>query len=460
MSGIRASAFNLYSNDREDQLRQEDISQAIMDTLGDMQYAYSILRGDVERLAHRVTPDVSGFLTSDDISDFVTQDDTDSLYQSEDVTLTALAGVATSADEVIYATGSDAFATTSLTTFGRSLIDDASASDARTTLGLGLLAVKDSINNDDWSGTDLAVANGGTGASVASSARANLGLAFDDDVHFADGEFDNITSIRCEVDVLDDSSAPLLGGHFRFDDSANEFPFLAYNAVDDFVVVGREDNVISGLFIDFNATGYSAASSAGDSVTDDGFLFRDDTTLAFSIMSGGTEITRLDEDSLIIGNDENTIFDWGSNVLALTRKASGGGKLSFDTTDLSITLAEYDSGSQSFDDRLLIRYDTSANTVEFDQSEGSGQIHFRTRDKIEFFSGINGTNEEMQITDAGVIIWGPASLCADGTSETLKFFNDGGSTQQDITGSTGGNAALQNLLAALDNYGLITDSTT
>lgn len=66
--------------------------------------------------------------------------------QPLDATLTALAGVSTVADRLIYATGSDTFTTTTFTSFGRSLVDNADASAARTTLGLGTIATQNANN--------------------------------------------------------------------------------------------------------------------------------------------------------------------------------------------------------------------------------------------------------------------------------------------------------------------------
>lgn len=66
--------------------------------------------------------------------------------QGLDATLTALAGLTTAADQLIYATGADAFATTSFPAYGRSLVGAAAASNARTTLGLGTIATQDASN--------------------------------------------------------------------------------------------------------------------------------------------------------------------------------------------------------------------------------------------------------------------------------------------------------------------------
>lgn len=58
-----------------------------------------------------------------------------SAYQPVDATLTALAGVTTAANKLIYATGADAFATTDITAYGRSLLGLASAAALATDVG-------------------------------------------------------------------------------------------------------------------------------------------------------------------------------------------------------------------------------------------------------------------------------------------------------------------------------------
>ena len=60
----------------------------------------------------------------------------DSTYQPLDTGLTSIAGLTTSANQMLYTTGSDTYDVTSLTAAGRAILDDADAAAQRTTLGL------------------------------------------------------------------------------------------------------------------------------------------------------------------------------------------------------------------------------------------------------------------------------------------------------------------------------------
>lgn len=101
--------------------------------------------------------------------------------QAYDAGLQSISGLTTSANQMIYTTASDTYATTSLTAAGRAILDDADAAAQRTTLGLGTIATQAansvSITGGSISGiTDLAIADGGTGASDAGTARTNLNV--------------------------------------------------------------------------------------------------------------------------------------------------------------------------------------------------------------------------------------------------------------------------------------------
>jgi hypothetical protein len=110
--------------------------------------------------------------------------------QPSDATLTALASTGIGSDEMLYGTGSDTFAKASLTAFGRSLVDDASSSAARTTLGLVI-------------GTDVQAYHASLAALASTTAAANKLAYFDS----ADPTMATTDLTSFARTVLDDANA-------------------------------------------------------------------------------------------------------------------------------------------------------------------------------------------------------------------------------------------------------------
>lgn len=87
-----------------------------------------------------------------------------------DAGLDSIAALTTSAGTMLYTTASDTYATTSSTSFGRSLLNLANAAAGQTAFGLGTIATQDANNVNITGGsiilsTPLGVASGGTGDS-------------------------------------------------------------------------------------------------------------------------------------------------------------------------------------------------------------------------------------------------------------------------------------------------------
>ena len=243
-------------------------------------------------------------------------------------------------------------ASTTISTFGASLIDDAAASNARTTLGLGSLATASeitvdeinsttliistdsfedtddtkiptvravvgagfltSVSNNNWSGTDLAVTNGGTGASNASGARTNLGLAIGSDVQAYDAGLAAIAGL-----------ATTDGG------------IIVGNGSTFVLETGATARTSLGLAIGTDVQAYDAglAAIAGLATTDGGFIVGNGST--FVLETAGTARTSLGLGSLATLSTINN-SNWSGTDLAVVNGGTGASNASGARTNLGL----------------------------------------------------------------------------------------------------------------------------
>lgn len=100
--------------------------------------------------------------------------------------------------------------------------------------------------------------------------------------------------------------------------------------------------------------------------------------------------------------------------------------------------------------------------LRFSSKDNASQIHIYAQVRGTTINVVNGNEDgglglEVAINGAVTPVFNIAGTSVGGE---IGFFNVGTNARQTVTGSRGGNVALASFLTALENYGLIIDSTT
>lgn len=165
----------------------------------------------------------------------------------------------------------------------------------------------------------------------------------------------------------------------------------------------------------------------------------------------------------------NSITASKINVTSLSAISANIGTVTAGTIDANVIVAA-DSftapvaafNSASFDDIDIKSGAASMGTIEPNVTTATGiRLDPAAGLPTEFGGAISRSFRALGnvVVDGSLTASGSVFL-TNATGDTVSFHGAAGSTKQTITGSRGGNAALANLLTALANLGLITDSTT
>lgn len=256
-----------------------------------------------------------------------------------------------------------------------------------------------------------------------------------------------------------------------------------------------------------NATSrFIAALAGGDSVyTDSGTAFTDvevtiDNTFTFKdgeLKIEGADMLSTTTVAALYDGDitPNLLYDFKANGDVTVGRDStwsiGTGSMSFDTNAGQVDeLVRFTKGGigkvAKFegDGTVWVTLDTT------DDETNNVVVVFKAEDESKYRIGYHGLqdvnsfaihsyitgNDGFTITGGGKVVIGgtgtgqttistediflKGSVMVGDTTDLLGFYGVDPKIRQTVTGSTGGNAALQDLLAKLDNFGILIDATT
>ena len=417
--------------------------------------------------------------------------------QAYDAALQSISGLTTSANQMIYTTALDTYATTGLTAAGRAILDDADASAQRTTLGLAIgtnvqaydaeltaiagLAVTNGNfivgNGTTWvaeSGatartslglgtmatqaassvtitggsitgiTDLAVADGGTGASDAGTARTNLGLAIGTNVQAYDAGLQSISALTTSADQMIYTTA--------LDTYATTGLTAAGRAILDDADASAQRTTL-GLAIGTNVQAYDAelTAIAALAVTDSNFIVGNGTTWVAE--SGATARTSLGLGT-IATQDASSVTVTGGTINGTAIGGSTAAAGAFTTVSASGDVTIADKIVHDGDTNTSIRF-PAVDTVTV-ETAGVERLRVAPSGDVTFSNGIiqtvfalTGTTPALDPNNGTIQTWTltasstPTDSLVAGESLTLMI-NDGTAytiTWPSVTWKTDGGVA-------------------
>ena len=281
-----------------------------------------------------------------------------STVQAYDVNLTQLAGLTPTDNNIIVGNGSAWVAE--------------SGSTARSSLGLGSLATLNNINNSNWSGADLSIANGGTGASTALGARDGLELGTTDTPEFArlgvnSAATSNFLYVKNDIQNLSLSAC-----------------FVKGTDTQSFANTHYENNSGNALTVGINPSGAGNPHEA---------FFFNQSNNAIRFGTNATERMRIEADGTVnIGQNDSS-----QGVLNLYGNASGneGGEIRLYTAanyDSSIDCYVLDSWQDDFrifTSQGTLRLAISGSTGGVTCSDNTDTSHIFGRARIGYWGAVD-----------------------------------------------------------------------